>query len=129
MLAHREEVRNSDNSIAIMDPAPQYEAESIVACAPNSISNAATEVGPGTSMIAIVDHRALGREVLTTALRTADGGFSSRTYAEIGDWLVDENRYSTSTILLGIGGTGSDDPDLSADLRSLTRSIRRSRWS
>jgi DNA-binding NarL/FixJ family response regulator len=34
---------------------------------------------------------------------------------------VDEQRDSTSAILLGIGGTGSDDPDLAADLRSLTK--------
>jgi len=73
----------------------------------------------GSPLIAIIDHRALGREVLVTALETAEGGFSSRAYADIGEWMVDENRHSTSAILVGIGGTSSEDPGLSADLRSL----------
>ena len=42
-------------------------------------------------------------------------------YAEIGDWLADENRHETSAVLIGIAGTSSDDPELATDLRSLTR--------
>ncbi len=49
------------------------------------------------------------------------GGFSSRTYADIGEWLIDENRHSTTAILLGIGATWGDDPDLSANLRNLAQ--------
>lgn len=123
MHAYKQKARDPDRCIVTVDPTPQFEAKGICSLAPNgrSSTQAVTEDGPGPSLIAIVDRRALGREVLTTALGAAEGGFSSRAYADIGEWLVDENRHSTSAILLGIGGTSGDDPDLSANLRDLAR--------
>ncbi|MGF6227630.1 DNA-binding NarL/FixJ family response regulator [Inquilinus ginsengisoli] len=123
MLAYKQKAHNLNRSAAIAEWTPPYEAETKCALAPTdeSSTQAVAKDGPDTSLIAIVDRRALGREVLTTALATANGGFNSRTYAEIGEWLIDENRHSTSAILLGIGGIGSDNPDLAADLRCLAR--------
>lgn len=124
MLAYRQDDRGADETTSATDPTLHAEAEEIRGLRSNGSSDAQVPIAedrPATSLIAIVDRRALGREVLTAALGAALGGFSSRAYAEIGDWLVDEDRHSTSAILLGIGGTGSDDPEVSADLRSLTR--------
>jgi DNA-binding NarL/FixJ family response regulator len=123
MLAYRQEDHGADETTSAMDPTPQVEREDIRALAPNGSScvHPAAEDRPATSLIAIVDRRALGRELLTTALGAPEGSFSSRAYAEIGDWLSDENRHSASAILIGIGGTASDDPGLSADLQSLTQ--------
>jgi DNA-binding NarL/FixJ family response regulator len=123
MLAYRHEDRGVDETTSAIDPTPRPEADGVRAFPSNGslCVQAVAEDRPATSLIAIIDRRALGRELLTTALGGSEGGFSSRAYAEIGEWLVDENRRSTSAILLGIGGAGSDDPDLSADLQNLTR--------
>ncbi|MGF6227641.1 DNA-binding NarL/FixJ family response regulator [Inquilinus ginsengisoli] len=122
MLAYRQDDHGADETTWVVDPTPQAEAEGLRGLPSNGSScvQAVAEGRPATSLIAIVDRRALGREVLTTALRTTQGGLSSRGYAGIGDWLADENRHETSAVLIGIGGTSSDDPELATDLRSLT---------
>jgi DNA-binding NarL/FixJ family response regulator len=123
MLAYRQENRDAGEPTSAIDQTPQSEAEG--ACGLTSTGSSCVQAvaddRPANSLIAIVDPRALGRELLTTALGAAEGGFCSRAYAEIGDWLSDEDRHSASAILIGIGGTGSDDPGLSADLQSLTQ--------
>jgi DNA-binding NarL/FixJ family response regulator len=124
MLAYKQKTRSPDGSIALTGQTLQHEAESKCALATNSnlsVQAAVTDDVAATSLIAIVDRRVLGREVLTTALAAADEGFSSRAYADISEWLTDESRHSTSAIMLGIGTTSSDDPDLSADLQDLAQ--------
>jgi DNA-binding NarL/FixJ family response regulator len=126
MLAYRQE--GADKATLVMEPTPQAAAEGIrdfLSSGGSCIHAPVAKDRPATSSIAIVDRRALGRDVLTAALGAAEGGYSSRAYAEIGDWLVDENRHSTSAILLGLVGAGSDDSDLSADLQNLTREYPR----
>lgn len=123
MLAYRHEDLGADQTIAALDPTPQEEAQGIGGF-PWYGSSRAQAVANGRatrSLIAIVDRATLGREVLTTALGTSEAAFNIRAYAEIGEWLVDENRQSTSAILLGIGETNSDDPGRSTHLRRVSR--------
>lgn len=81
----------------------------------------AAEPESGEAMIAIIDRRALGRETLTQALEVAGGRFSSRAFADVGEWLVDDSWCDTSVVLLGIAGASSDDPELVEDLRHIAR--------
>ena len=123
MLAYRQENRGGGEPSSAMDQTSLSEAEGAwdLTSTGTSRFQAVAEDRPTTSLIAIVDRRALGREVLTAALGAAEGGFDSRAYAEIGDWLSDEDRHCTSAILLGIGGSSGSDQDLVADLQRLTR--------
>ncbi|MGL4959624.1 MAG: LuxR C-terminal-related transcriptional regulator [Inquilinus sp.] len=120
MLAIRQRISNPEEIAAETDWTQCHDPENRKALALDG-AQATTDHGPATSYVAIIDHRVLGREVLTTAFAAEEGSFNSRAYADTGEWRIDKNRHRTSAILIVIGGVRSGDPELSADLRSLTR--------
>ncbi|WP_051248065.1 response regulator transcription factor [Inquilinus limosus] len=75
----------------------------------------------GSGIIAVIDGRTLGREVLARALEMADGRRTIRSFSDIDEWSIDEARYETAAILLGIGGAAGDDPNVMDDLRRLAQ--------
>jgi DNA-binding NarL/FixJ family response regulator len=75
-------------------------------------------------LIAIIDPRTLGRDSLALALETGQGRFRSLSFADLGEWLQNEQVHGkTAAILLGIGSTDAGDPGLAEDLQHLARAF------
>lgn len=73
-------------------------------------------------LIAIIDPRTLGRDSLALALEAAESRFRSLSFADLGEWLQNEQVHGeTAAILLGIGPTDAGDPGLAEDLQLLAR--------
>ena len=73
-------------------------------------------------LIAIIDPRTLGRDTLALALEAAESRFRSLSFADLGEWLQNEQvQGDTAAILLGIGPTDAGDPGLAEDLQLLAR--------
>ncbi|HEY9343886.1 MAG TPA: response regulator transcription factor [Inquilinus sp.] len=73
-------------------------------------------------LISIIDCRALSRDSLTRALDQVHCGFRSQGFACLSDWLQsDQVHNDTAAVLLSIGTTDADDPNLAEDLQLLVR--------
>jgi len=80
---------------------------------------AADQPAAGLSTVAIIDRRALGRETLMQALKSAKCQFRARAFVDIGEWERSPDREDTSVILLGSGAAGNDRPPAGDELRAL----------
>ncbi|WP_225771198.1 response regulator transcription factor [Inquilinus sp. Marseille-Q2685] len=78
-----------------------------------------TSSGLGRDAIAVIDRRALGRDVLTRSVELAGGCRSITAFSNIDEWLIDGSAHETSAVLLGVGDADSDDPEVAGDLRRL----------
>jgi DNA-binding NarL/FixJ family response regulator len=73
---------------------------------------------PGPVTVAIIDRRALGREILTQALAT-DGRFRARAFADIDQWEQSSERDHTAVILLEWGSVSNDQRLLETEVQAL----------
>ena len=74
---------------------------------------------PAPVKVAIIDRRALGREILTQALASADGRFRSRAFADIDEWKLSSDQSDTALILLEYGVVSDDRGQLDDRLPGL----------
>ncbi|OWJ68544.1 response regulator transcription factor [Inquilinus limosus] len=82
-------------------------------------ARAAERPDPDLIVVAIIDRRALGREILTRALASTDGRFQGRAFADIHEWEQSPDRSDTSLILLEDGAVGDGDPSFKEGLHGL----------
>jgi DNA-binding NarL/FixJ family response regulator len=73
---------------------------------------------PGLATVAIIDRRALGREILTQALAT-DGRFRARAFADIDQWELSSDRDDTALILLEWEAASNDQRSLKTQVQTL----------
>ncbi|MGF6232031.1 DNA-binding NarL/FixJ family response regulator [Inquilinus ginsengisoli] len=73
---------------------------------------------PGPATVAIIDRRALGREILTQALAT-DGRFRARAFADIDQWELSSDRDDTALILLEWEAACNDQRSLETEVQTL----------
>lgn len=79
----------------------------------------ATSSGLGRDVIAVIDRRTLGRDVLTRSFELAGGCRNITAFSNIDEWLLDGSVHETSAVLLGVGDADSGDPEVAGDLRRL----------